>query len=254
MTSEESDSFAIQKVEDFTPEGFRWVSLKLISYVDPTGRHRKWEMVSRSTRAGDCDGVAVFARFRHPASTSAGTLVLISQYRPPLRQVCLELPAGLVDANESAEDAGLRELREETGYVAHASDTVAASPVTPNDPGLTDANMRLVVADLDARSDANQRPRASPDEGEFITVHRLDLPDGVGGGTLCDRIDALAARLGAVVDARLYALATGYDLGAADARRAAGPGSFGALAASCVVGALAGGVLAGLVIAARPRV
>lgn len=31
--------------------------------------------------------------------------------------MCIEVPAGLVDAGESAEEAAVRELREETGYV-----------------------------------------------------------------------------------------------------------------------------------------
>lgn len=42
--------------------------------------------------------------------------VLVSQFRPPLEKVCLELPAGIVDGAEKAEDAAVRELHEETGF------------------------------------------------------------------------------------------------------------------------------------------
>jgi hypothetical protein len=42
-------------------------------------------------------------------------LPVLKQYRPPLAAYCLELPAGLVDAGESAGEAAVRELREETG-------------------------------------------------------------------------------------------------------------------------------------------
>lgn len=53
-------------------------------------------------------------------------LLLQKQYRPPLDKVCIEIPAGLVDAGETAEQAAVRELKEETGYVGVVSET---SPV-----------------------------------------------------------------------------------------------------------------------------
>lgn len=43
-------------------------------------------------------------------------LVLIRQFRAPFNDFLLEAPAGIVDANESPEDAARRELVEEAGY------------------------------------------------------------------------------------------------------------------------------------------
>jgi len=43
-------------------------------------------------------------------------LVLVDQYRPTIREQCLELPAGIVEDGESYTTAGTRELREETGF------------------------------------------------------------------------------------------------------------------------------------------
>ena len=47
-----------------------------------------------------------------------GNVILERQFRYPLRQVFIELPAGKIDANENMLHAGQRELLEETGYEA----------------------------------------------------------------------------------------------------------------------------------------
>jgi 8-oxo-dGTP pyrophosphatase MutT (NUDIX family) len=44
-------------------------------------------------------------------------IVLIANFRPPVGKFCLEFPAGMVEGSDYQEDA-LRELTEETGYIA----------------------------------------------------------------------------------------------------------------------------------------
>lgn len=56
-------------------------------------------------------------------------IVLQKQFRPPLDKVVIEIPAGLIDEGETAEQAAIRELKEETGYVAEVLET---SPVMFN--------------------------------------------------------------------------------------------------------------------------
>jgi ADP-ribose pyrophosphatase len=52
------------------------------------------------------------------AQTRSGDIVLVKQYRPAVETVTLELPAGLVEAGDTPERTAIRELREETGFVA----------------------------------------------------------------------------------------------------------------------------------------
>jgi len=52
------------------------------------------------------------------AVTDDKKLVLIRQFRKPTEKVLIEIPAGLFNKGEKLEEAALRELKEETGFVA----------------------------------------------------------------------------------------------------------------------------------------
>lgn len=56
--------------------------------------------------------------------TARGEVILIRQFRHGIRATTLELPGGMVDPGETAEEAGLRELREETGFVSDSWKTL----------------------------------------------------------------------------------------------------------------------------------
>ena len=47
-----------------------------------------------------------------------GQIVLVRQYRYPIKRAMWEVPAGSIEPDESPEAAAIRELREETGYRA----------------------------------------------------------------------------------------------------------------------------------------
>ena len=49
---------------------------------------------------------------------TADKIVFVKQYRYPIKSVSLELPAGHMKSNETPEDCALRELKEETGFIA----------------------------------------------------------------------------------------------------------------------------------------
>jgi len=45
-------------------------------------------------------------------------IVMVKQYRYPIKSYSLELPAGHVKSNETSEECAIRELKEETGFTA----------------------------------------------------------------------------------------------------------------------------------------
>jgi ADP-ribose pyrophosphatase len=48
---------------------------------------------------------------------AAPRIILQKQWRPPVNATVIEIPAGLMDPDETAEACAVRELKEETGYV-----------------------------------------------------------------------------------------------------------------------------------------
>lgn len=58
-----------------------------------------------------------------------------------LYYIITSLLLGLIDEGESAAQAAIRELREETGYEAHK--VVSMSPVIVSDPGINYGTSRL---------------------------------------------------------------------------------------------------------------
>lgn len=109
------------------------------------GRHLRliddggWEYAQRTK----ITGVVVIL-----AVTDADEVVLIEQYRPPLKARVVELPAGLAGDIVGAEDEALicaatRELHEETGYDATEWTILGSSPVSA---GMTDETVTFFYA------------------------------------------------------------------------------------------------------------
>lgn len=115
----------------------RWTKLQKIIYADANGQERTWESAERRTRPADSliDGVGIVAILKDKAGGNP-EIVLQKQYRPPVDKIVIEVPAGLVDAGETAEEAAVRELREETGFVGTVSES---SPIMFNGSNLPTA-------------------------------------------------------------------------------------------------------------------
>jgi ADP-ribose pyrophosphatase len=94
-----------------------------------------------------------------------GRLVLVRQYRYPLRRVFVEFPAGKLDEGEDALSTGKRELLEETGYVAQKWTYLGViHPVI----SYSTEGIEMYLAE-----ELTHQGQSKLDEGEFLEV--LDL-------------------------------------------------------------------------------
>ena len=187
----------------------KWITLKKITYQDPSGRQRLWESAERQTRPTDSevDAVGIVAILTDPKSTSGPSLLLQKQFRPALNKVTIESPSGLIDAGESPTEAALRELREETGYHGTIpSDSSAAEGfIMHNDPGFTNTNTKMIFVDVDMSDPRNQDPKPELEDGEFIECFTLPLV------SLWEDLRRLDGE-GYAVDARVGGLAQGMEV------------------------------------------
>ena len=86
-------------------------------------------------------------------------ILLVKQFRYPLKSVSIELPAGKLEYGENPDDAAKRELEEETGYVAKTWKSLGYIFTTP---GICDEKLYLYHAkDLTFT-------KPNPDEGEIL--------------------------------------------------------------------------------------
>jgi len=161
----------ILKIEPLNSEDAKWTKLEKITYKDPSGKERPWECASRSTRpeGSEVDAVAIIAILE---KSTGPEIVLQKQFRPPTGGVCIEVPAGLVDPNESIETTTVRELKEETGYIGKV---ISASPTIYNDPGFCSTNLSLVITSIDLSDERNINPKSELEDGEFIETFSVPI-------------------------------------------------------------------------------
>ena len=93
------------------------------------------------------------------AQKDVNTILMVKQYRYPIKEISFELPAGRLEKGENPDFAIKRELEEETGFVAGIWQSLGYIYTTP---GICDEKLYLYYAtDLTFK-------KTNPDDGEII--------------------------------------------------------------------------------------
>ena len=121
----------------------------------PTGQESLREVVKHS------GGVVIFAK-------KEDKVLLVKQFRYPMKEVLYELPAGKLEKGEDPFEAAKRELEEETGYCANKWTDLG---YVYTSPGYSDEKLYLYMAeDL-------KFTHCHPDEGEILQALEYGYED-----------------------------------------------------------------------------
>lgn len=154
-----------------------------------------WTFASRKAVPGAksavADAAVIIAVVRGPDEPR---LVLTREFRAPLGTYEISVPSGLIDAGESAAEAAVREMREETGLelvrVVHVSPPVASSA------GLTDETVSLVYAEATGTISKVHQTEHEDIETRLVTV--AEIRELLCGGNQD------------IISSRLYPVLVGY--------------------------------------------
>lgn len=102
--------------------------------------------------------------------TDEKEVLMVKQFRYPFQEVLTELPAGKLEFGEDHREAGLRELREETGMVCENFEYLGVC--YPSVAYLTEKIHMYIATGLSYVSQ-------SLDEDEFLDVVKIKLDDAV---------------------------------------------------------------------------
>jgi ADP-ribose pyrophosphatase len=144
--------------------------------VDPEGNEVEDYLVveSRTSRANLVSGVDVLP-------VLDGKFLLMRVYRHPLGRELWEVPRGFIDEDETAAEAAVRELNEETGLRCTPSNLLPLGTYAP-EPGTLSAYAALFAATRCAGT-----PRRPNDEigiGGFALFARKELEELIAAGEI----------------------------------------------------------------------
>ena len=112
------------------------------------------------------------------ALTKDRKVILVEQYRHGNREICLEIPGGMVDEGEDPLAAGLRELKEEAGGIGEQAELIGV--VDPNPAIQNNSCWTVLIHNVELFEQ-------ELDPMEEIAIHLVDLeeiPDMIRSGKI----------------------------------------------------------------------
>jgi ADP-ribose pyrophosphatase len=125
--------------------------------------------------------------FQHPGGAAVipffpnGDVILVKQFRYPMQESLLELPAGKIELGEPPEITAHRELAEEVGYISKRLSKIAEFYTTP---GFCDERLFLYLAE-----ELEPCEKMHSEEDEEIEIVRISLkvlPELMKSGEIVD--------------------------------------------------------------------
>ena len=95
-------------------------------------------------------------------------LLMVRQFRKAVEKTLLEVPAGLVEIQETPVQAASRELEEETGYLCENPKYIMEFYTSP---GYSDEKIDLFLAEDLVKTEQNL------DDGEFLEVEEIEIDE-----------------------------------------------------------------------------
>ena len=157
----------------------RFLNMYDLEVEDKNGGQHSYHIASRaqhkeelklSTGKNKPDGVIIYALY----GEKQDRVVLIRQYRYSIGTYIYEFPAGLIDAGEDFHEAGIRELKEETGLTFHP---IEVNPIFSKPYfttiGMTDESCAAVFGRADG--DISSSGQEDTEEIEVVLADRKEV-------------------------------------------------------------------------------
>ncbi len=125
------------------------LNLFSVKYRDRLEHDKSWVFASRRKKPYimEKDRVNPDAVVIVPFHKKKNKLVIIKEFRVPIGEYQYGFPAGLVDGNETVEQAGKRELKEETGL--DLVNVIKVSPPVYSSSGMADETVSMLYAECE---------------------------------------------------------------------------------------------------------